>query len=86
MSETIAVEVQLFARLRKLCDDRARVSLELEAPADAEACFARLCAEYPSLAPQRKALVVAVNEDYAGWDRRLAAGDVVSFIPPVSGG
>ncbi len=31
-------------------------------------------------------LRVAVNGEFAGWDRALADGDEVAFIPPVSGG
>jgi molybdopterin converting factor subunit 1 len=30
--------------------------------------------------------MVAVNEEYARPDRRLAAGDEVAIIPPVAGG
>lgn len=30
--------------------------------------------------------MIAVNEEYAGEDTVLASGDVVAFIPPVSGG
>ena len=30
--------------------------------------------------------MVAVNEEYAKSDRRLAAGDEVAIIPPVAGG
>jgi molybdopterin synthase catalytic subunit len=29
---------------------------------------------------------VAVNEEYASWDRPVQAGDAVAFIPPVAGG
>jgi len=31
-------------------------------------------------------LKVAVNEEFAAWDRELADGDRVVFIPPVAGG
>lgn len=30
--------------------------------------------------------MVAINEEYAGEDTILKKGDVVAFIPPVSGG
>ena len=29
---------------------------------------------------------VAVNEEWAAWSRPLSDGDIVAFIPPVSGG
>ncbi len=31
-------------------------------------------------------LKVAVNEEFSAWDRPLADGDRVVFIPPVAGG
>jgi molybdopterin converting factor subunit 1 len=29
---------------------------------------------------------VAINGEFAAWDRALADGDEVAFLPPVSGG
>ncbi|HSX62032.1 MAG TPA: MoaD/ThiS family protein [Tahibacter sp.] len=37
-----------------------------------------------ALAPER--LRVAVNGEFANWDRALADGDEIVFLPPVSGG
>ena len=37
-----------------------------------------------SLPPER--LRVAINAGFADWDTRLAAGDLIVFIPPVAGG
>ena len=31
-------------------------------------------------------LRVAVNGEFAGWDRALADGDEIAFLPPMSGG
>ena len=31
-------------------------------------------------------LRVAVNEEFAEWERPLVAGDTVVFLPPVAGG
>lgn len=33
-----------------------------------------------------KQVMVAVNEEYARDDQKLQPGDIVAFIPPVSGG
>ena len=33
-----------------------------------------------------KSLRVAVNDEFAAWDRALSEGDRVVFIPPVAGG
>jgi len=86
MSESIRVEVRLFARLRELCGDQRSVVLELPPGSDAGACFERLCGEFSALAGQRPSLAVAVNEEYGSWRTGLSEGDVVTFISPVSGG
>ena len=33
-----------------------------------------------------KVVRAAVNQEYAGWDHPVAAGDEVAFFPPVTGG
>ena len=33
-----------------------------------------------------EALKVAVNAQFSDWDRTLADGDIIVFIPPVAGG
>ncbi len=40
----------------------------------------------PGGAALPEAVVVAVNQEYAGADTPLADGDEVAFIPPVAGG
>lgn len=42
--------------------------------------------EHPGLARLAPVLSIAVNREYATADRRLADGDEVALIPPVSGG
>jgi molybdopterin synthase sulfur carrier subunit len=37
-----------------------------------------------ALAPER--LRVAINGEFCSWDRALADGDEIAFLPPVSGG
>lgn len=81
----IDVQVRLFARLREVCGS-GELSLGLPAGADAAACFEALAERHPGLARHRDRLGVAVNEDYVGWDEPLEDGDVITFIPPVSGG
>ena len=34
----------------------------------------------------RQHLALAINDELAAWDQRLRDGDVVAFLPPVSGG
>lgn len=86
MPDTINVEIRLFARLRELCGDQGRVDVEVPAGATAQQCFDRLGERCDKVTPLRQSLAVAVNDEYATWDRELCDGDVVAFIPPVSGG
>ncbi len=79
------VEVLLFARAREICGGE-RVHMDLLDGATVGDCFAELAAGTPALESMRERLLVAVNEAYAAWDRRLSDGDVVAMIPPVSGG
>lgn len=81
----VHVSVKLFARVREICGSE-ELAVTLPAGADAASCFDELAARHPRLGGLRDRLLVAVNEEYADWERSLAEGDVVSFIPPVSGG
>jgi molybdopterin converting factor small subunit len=38
------------------------------------------------LAGFRNSMVVSRNQEFAAWDTRVAAGDEIAFLPPVSGG
>jgi molybdopterin converting factor subunit 1 len=79
------VRVRLFASLREAVG-RAEVTLDLPDGATADEAWQRLAGEDPSLAARRGSLMAAVNRSYAGFDTKLADGDELSFIPPVSGG
>jgi molybdopterin converting factor subunit 1 len=79
------VRVRLFASLRETA---GRGACELELPEDATAgtAWTRLCQEHPALAAKRPSLLASVNRRYAPFETRLADGDELVFIPPVSGG
>lgn len=62
------------------------VELELAAGATIEDAWHALVGRYPALAPGRSAVRFARNADYAPPETRLADGDEVAMIPPVSGG
>lgn len=79
------VRVKLFAAHRQLLGRR---ELDMQVPAGATIAevWRQLKAEQPPLAHLSDTLVAALNHDYAPLDARVHEGDVVAFIPPVSGG
>ncbi|MGE4428173.1 MAG: cyclic pyranopterin monophosphate synthase MoaC [Solirubrobacteraceae bacterium] len=82
----MTIDVRLFAVLRQRAGtDHVQVGLPVGATAqDAlDAAFAQV-GEVCPLAPEQLAL--AVNQEYSPADTRLADGDEVAVIPPVSGG
>ena len=79
------VTVRLFARLR---DIAGAGDLAREAPPGATIgdVWRSLVAEFPELARYDTSISTAVNADYAKMTAKLADGDEVAFLPPVSGG
>ena len=78
------ITARTFASLRELSTDRC----ELELPDDAtvSAAWSALQERFEGIEPHRPYARAALNGTYAGWDDALADGDVVAFLPPVSGG
>ncbi len=76
------IHVEYFAILR----ERAGRGSELvDTPAATAAeLFQELAARYDF--PRLPSLKVAVNDEFADWQRALSDGDSVVFIPPVAGG
>jgi molybdopterin-guanine dinucleotide biosynthesis protein A len=77
------VHVQYFALLREQAG-RAEEDVESTARTPRE-LLGELRARHRFSLPE-KVLKVAVNGEFADWDRPLAEGDAVVFIPPVAGG
>lgn len=73
-----------FAALRDLVD-RGEDTFETQAD---ELSVAQLCQKLMAAHPQLRleGVRVAVNEEFVTPDHLLHDGDVVAFIPPVSGG
>lgn len=78
------VTVRCFASLREVAQDRC--DLALADGATAAQAWAAMADRFPGLGPHRAYVRVARNGAYAGWGDSLAEGDVVAFLPPVSGG
>jgi molybdopterin synthase catalytic subunit/molybdopterin converting factor small subunit len=78
------ITARAFASLRELSADRCE--LELGSPATVDDAWSALQERFPALEPQRPYVRAARNGAYADWSELVADGDVVAFLPPVSGG
>lgn len=58
------------------------ISCEAATPAG---LYRELCAAHP-LGLAMRDVRVAVNDEFAAWDRPLENGDRIAFLPPMSGG
>jgi molybdopterin converting factor subunit 1 len=77
------LRLRYFATLRESAG-RAAETVETRAATPA-ALYAELAGRH-GFTLGRSQLQVAVNSEFADWDRALADGDEVVFIPPVAGG
>jgi molybdopterin converting factor subunit 1 len=76
----------LFFGLLKDWAGKASDEIELEDSASVRDLLASFEAQIPRLKESLGSLAVAVNQQYAGPDTKLKAGDEVALLPPVSGG
>lgn len=79
------VTVRFFATYRDITGLR-ETAVSLAAGSTVEDLVRRLIEEYPQLGVHRTSMLFAVNEEFADPGARLAAGDEVALLPPVSGG
>jgi molybdopterin synthase catalytic subunit len=84
-ADGVQVRIRLFAMQRELAGTR-EVQVELPADADVAAAWDALVTIHPGLAPGAASVRYARNGAYADAGTRLADGDEVAMIPPVSGG
>jgi molybdopterin converting factor subunit 1 len=80
---TLPVRLEYFALLR---EQRGVGAETIEtAAATARDLYRELAAAHGfTLGAER--VKVAINNEFASWDRPLAANDTIVFIPPVAGG
>jgi len=78
------ITARLFARLR----EQAGTDCELVdmAGATVQDVYHALRERHPALEPDLALIRPARNQDVTEWSERVADGDEVAFIPPVSGG
>lgn len=81
----MTVRVELFGRAASQSGER-EVALEVTEGATLRDVALALVARYPVLDWIPTLCRPALNLEYSRWEQPVAAGDEVSFIPPVSGG
>ena len=80
------LKIILFASLRDLVG-RSEVELDLtDEGTTVREVFNRLEVQFPELKRYEPILLIAVNQEYTGWEQSVRAGDEIAFFPPVSGG
>jgi molybdopterin converting factor small subunit len=79
------VTVRVFARLRELV---GASELVRDVPDDAtvRVVWQGLVDAVPALAPYTSSISAARNLEYVPFATRVADGDEIAFLPPVSGG
>lgn len=79
------VTIKLFARMRELVG-AGSLKRSLADNTTVSDLMVALQEEFPRLAETASYVVVAVNQEFAAPETRLAEGDEVALFPPVSGG
>ena len=77
--------VLFFGMLRDIVG-MSREEAEFPEGADLRSVFASYAARYPRFGELAQSIVVARNQEFADPAVKLAEGDEVAFLPPVSGG
>lgn len=80
-----AITILFFAHLKDL-SGVDRETLEVHLPLRVVELKRKIAARFPMLEERMSSVLVAVNQQYAGDEDLVQAGDEVAFFPPVSGG
>jgi len=81
----MTLEVRYFQMLRAVAGAE-RESVEVPDGASVGDLIDRVTERHPKLAAVRSSILIAVNQEHSGAERRLNSGDEVAFMPPFSGG
>jgi MoaE-MoaD fusion protein len=81
----VRVHVLFFGLLKDIAG-KSTDTVELSDGACLQDVFDLYARQFPGLAGLAKSIVLAQNQAFATPDARLADGDEVAFLPPVSGG
>ena len=81
----IKVRVRCFAAIREIVGV-SELLVDLPEGSTLMQLIHQLHGQFPRLQALTGSVLFSVNREYASPDTRLASGDEVVFIPPVSGG
>src|SRR6267154_4468505 len=84
-NSTISVNVLFFGAARDATGTH-EAQLTLNPPHNSQNTLEQVLNTYPALRRFGKALLFAVNQEYAEPDREISDGDELAVFPPVSGG
>jgi molybdopterin converting factor subunit 1 len=79
------VTIRLFARLREIAG-AAELERDLPDGATVRDVWELLASEFPGVEGHEASVSSAVNAEYTRMSAKVADGDEVAFLPPVSGG
>ncbi len=79
------VQVRCFAAAREIVGS-GELIVDLPEGSTLTQLIDQIRHQFPRLEGLVGSLLFSVNQEYAPSDRRLAAGDEIALIPPVSGG
>ena len=79
------ITVECYGASRRWCGSE-RLQLELAEGARVIDAVGTLAATYPDLAARKESVAVAVGDEIVSPARKLADGEHLALIPPVSGG
>ena len=77
--------VLFFGMLKELVG-RSADDAEFPEGTDLRAVFESYALRYPPLRDMARSIVMARNQEFAELSAKLAEGDEIAFLPPVSGG
>jgi molybdopterin converting factor subunit 1 len=81
----MSLRVLFFASLADVVGSR-EVELDASEYPDVGSIFSRFEKDFPKMAEYRRAVMYAVNSEYASPETAVKDGDEIAFLPPVSGG
>src|SRR5215831_97143 len=77
--------ILFFGMLREIAGTSSEVA-EFPEGADLAAVFSAYAARFPRFHELSQSIVVARNQEFAAPATRIAEGDEIALLPPVSGG